>query len=79
MAPILWKDATIPSYEEGTTSDVTFTVAGNSLTGDYYLWVRMFMKGAIAMNLKDPILYMRTPADLYMRELLSMRANVLSV
>lgn len=34
---------------------------------DYYLWVRMFMKGAIAMNLKDPILYMRTPADLYMR------------
>lgn len=34
---------------------------------DYYLWVRMLMNGAKACNIKEPILYMRTPADLYMR------------
>ena len=34
---------------------------------DYYLWVRMLMNGAKAHNIKEPILYMRTPADLYLR------------
>lgn len=34
---------------------------------DYYLWVRMLMDGAIVQNLQDPVLYMRTSADLYMR------------
>ena len=34
---------------------------------DYYLWVRMLMNGAKARNIKEPILYMRTPSDLYMR------------
>lgn len=34
---------------------------------DYYLWVRMLMNGSRAQNIKEPILYMRTPADLYMR------------
>ena len=34
---------------------------------DYYLWVRMLMNGSKAQNIKEPILYMRTPADLYMR------------
>lgn len=34
---------------------------------DYYLWVRMLMNGAEARNIKEPIIYMRTPADLYMR------------
>ena len=34
---------------------------------DYYLWVRMLMNGSKAHNIKEPILYMRTSADLYMR------------
>ncbi len=34
---------------------------------DYYLWVRMFMNGSKAVNIKEPLLYMRTPIDLYMR------------
>ncbi len=34
---------------------------------DYYLWVRMLMNEVKARNIKEPILYMRTPADLYMR------------
>ncbi len=34
---------------------------------DYYLWVRMLMNGLKARNIKEPILYMRTPLDLYMR------------
>ncbi len=34
---------------------------------DYYLWVRMLMNNAKAANIKEPVLYMRTPADLYMR------------
>lgn len=34
---------------------------------DYYLWVRMLMNGAKAYNIKEPILYMRAPADLYRR------------
>ena len=34
---------------------------------DYYLWIRMLQNGAIGYNLKESVLYMRTPADLYMR------------
>lgn len=28
-----------PTYTAGTTSDVTFTINGSGITGDYYLWV----------------------------------------
>lgn len=34
---------------------------------DYYLWVRMLMNDSKARNIKEPVLYMRTPTDLYMR------------
>ena len=34
---------------------------------DYYLWIRMLMAGAIGYNIQEPILYMRSPEDLYMR------------
>lgn len=34
---------------------------------DYYLWVRMLMKGYMGYNLKVPVLYMRTSKDIYMR------------
>lgn len=34
---------------------------------DYYLWIRMFQNGAVGYNIKEPLLYMRTPEDLYMR------------
>lgn len=34
---------------------------------DYYLWIRMLMKGYKAMNLDDVLLDMRTPADIYLR------------
>ncbi len=34
---------------------------------DYYLWIRMFQNGAVGYNTKEPLLYMRTPEDLYMR------------
>ena len=34
---------------------------------DYYLWVRMLMKGYKAENLKDVLLDMRSPADMYER------------
>ena len=34
---------------------------------DYYLWVRMLQNGSIGKNLEQPILYMRTPPDMYMR------------
>lgn len=34
---------------------------------DYYLWVRMLMKGTRARNIQAPVLYMRTPADFYDR------------
>lgn len=34
---------------------------------DYYLWVRMLQKGVIAANLKESLLYMRTPADMFQR------------
>lgn len=34
---------------------------------DYYLWIRMFQNGSIGENLQEPILYMRTPTDMYLR------------
>lgn len=34
---------------------------------DYYLWVRMLMKGFRARNCKDILLDMRSPADMYLR------------
>ena len=34
---------------------------------DYYLWVRMLMKGFKARNTKDVLLDMRSPADMYLR------------
>ena len=34
---------------------------------DYYLWMRMLMNGAKLQNIREPILYMRTPKDLYLR------------
>lgn len=34
---------------------------------DYYLWVRMLMKGYKARNSKDILLDMRSPADMYLR------------
>lgn len=34
---------------------------------DYYLWVRMLMKGFKAWNSKDILLDMRSPADMYLR------------
>lgn len=34
---------------------------------DYYLWVRMLMKGYKARNTKDILLDMRSPADMYLR------------
>lgn len=51
--------------------DAVTAVGGYSekfhLFEDYYLWVRMLMNNAKAANLMKPILYMRTPTDLYMR------------
>lgn len=34
---------------------------------DYYLWIRMLQNGCKGYNLKEPLLYMRTPEDLYLR------------
>jgi len=34
---------------------------------DYYLWVRMLMKGYKAKNTRDVLLDMRSPADMYLR------------
>lgn len=34
---------------------------------DYYLWIRMLKSGCKAMNLEEPLLYMRTPSDMYKR------------
>lgn len=34
---------------------------------DYYLWLRMFLKGYKGYNLQEPLVYMRTPYDMYMR------------
>ena len=34
---------------------------------DYYLWVRMLMKGFKARNTKDVLLDMRSPTDMYLR------------
>jgi len=38
-APGSYTTATIPTYTEGTTSEVTFTASASGLTGKYYLWV----------------------------------------
>lgn len=34
---------------------------------DYYLWVRMLQCGCKGYNLQEPLLYMRTPMDIYKR------------
>lgn len=34
---------------------------------DYYLWVRMLQNGCQAKNIKEPLLYMRTSKNMYMR------------
>ncbi|WP_418454660.1 glycosyltransferase family 2 protein [Allofournierella sp.] len=34
---------------------------------DYYLWIRMLQNGAKGKNLAEPLLYMRTPHDMYLR------------
>ena len=34
---------------------------------DYYLWIRMLQTEYESRNLKDVLLYMRTPADMYIR------------
>lgn len=34
---------------------------------DYYLWVRMLMKGSKGFNIKEPVLYMRISKEFYMR------------
>lgn len=34
---------------------------------DYFLWIRMLQTKYESRNLKDVLLYMRTPADMYMR------------
>lgn len=34
---------------------------------DYDLWIRMLQNGCKAQNIADTILYMRTPADMYLR------------
>lgn len=34
---------------------------------DYYLWIRMLMKDCKGYNLQEPVLYMRTPPDMYLR------------
>lgn len=38
-----------------------------NLFEDYYLWVRMLMNQSKIVNLRDTLLYMRTPLDLYKR------------
>lgn len=34
---------------------------------DYYLWVRMLKNGAVAYNIKQPVLFMRAGSDMYKR------------
>lgn len=34
---------------------------------DYYLWIRMFLKGYRGFNIQEPLVYMRTPSDMYLR------------
>lgn len=34
---------------------------------DYYLWIRMLQNGSVGYNLKNPVLYMRTSSDFYLR------------
>ena len=49
-APTSWTNATLSSYSNGTTSDVTFTATGSDLTGDYYLWIHPVTLKDIAEN-----------------------------
>ena len=49
-APTTWTNATLSSYSNGTTSDVTFTATGSDLTGDYYLWIHPVTLKDIAEN-----------------------------
>ena len=37
------------------------------LLEDYYLWIRMLLKGYKGYNLQEPILYMRAGSDMYKR------------
>lgn len=37
------------------------------LLEDYYLWVRMLLKGFKGYNIQDPLLYMRAGSDMYKR------------
>lgn len=37
------------------------------LLEDYYLWIRMLMNGCIGYNIREPVLYMRTSNDIYIR------------
>ena len=39
IAPTAWTTATLSSYTEGTTGNVTFTASGKDLSGAYYLWI----------------------------------------
>lgn len=34
---------------------------------DYYLWIRMLRNGIVTANLKESLLYMRTPPDMFQR------------
>lgn len=37
------------------------------LLEDYYLWIRMLLKGFEGYNIQDPLLYMRAGSDMYKR------------
>lgn len=37
------------------------------LLEDYYLWIRMLLKGFTAYNIQEPLLYMRAGSDMYRR------------
>ena len=37
------------------------------LLEDYYLWIRMILKGCIGYNIQDPLLWMRAGSDMYKR------------
>lgn len=34
---------------------------------DYYLWIRMLKNGSVGLNIQNPVLYMRTSVDMYLR------------
>ena len=37
------------------------------LLEDYYLWIRMLLRGSIGYNLQEPLLWMRAGSDMYKR------------